>query len=145
MSCDAAVDLVYTLLRDASVKPSGLTSDQIRLQELLPNEVEELPLVGVYLVEDRPIQQASEGTSSREAVVQVEIRALIESGQDTVSATKALRAWVCRTLLPNLTAQTGIEGAEFGDFKPFGVAGVERLAGALLEFTIPYFFDPEEV
>ena len=145
MSCDAAVALVFTLLSDSSEKPSDLDTDQIRLHELLPNELDELPLVGVYLVEDKPSEQVAEGLSNREAVIQIEIRAVIAEGQDTLSATKTLRSWVCKTLLPNLIQETGIEGAEYQDFKPFGVAGLERMAGALLEFTIPHFFDPEEV
>lgn len=144
MSCDRAVNLVFALLCESTGKPEGLEVEQIRLHELLPNELEELPLVGVYLVEDKPLEQAAQGLSTREAVIQVEVRAVLTEGTDTLSATKPLRSWVCQTLLPNVDQDTGIEGAEFQSFKPFGVAGLERLAGGLLEFTIPYLFDPEE-
>jgi len=144
MSADLALDLAFGLLRDSTTKPVGLGVENIRLSELLPSEMEELPLVGVYLVDDRPLEHAAEGISNREAEIQVEIRALIADGQDTLAATKALRTWVCRGILPNLTKGTGIEGAEFINFKPFGLSGLERMAGTLLTFTIPYFFDPEE-
>lgn len=144
MSVDAAVALVASVLRDSIQMPAGMSAERIRVHELLPNETSELPLVGIYLVDDRPIREAAEGMSNREAVIQVETRVLMAQDQDALSSTKAYRTWSCREILPSLAHQTGIEGAEYGDYKPFGVAGVDRLGGALQEFVIPYFFDPEE-
>jgi len=86
---------------------------------------------------------AGDGQSQRLASLQVEIRAQIAEGQNALSATAPFRAWVLASLLPNMTADTGMEGAEFEAFKPFGLAGQRRIAGALLDLTVPYQFDPE--
>ena len=145
MYADAAAQIAWQMLVDAPAKPGGLTVQRVLLEELLPQDADEadLPLVAVYLAEDIPTQ-SMDGLSNRVATLQVEIRTLIADGQTRLSATRPFRAWALRTLLPNQELDSGIDQAEFVAFKPFGVPGNHRLAGALLELTVPFFFDPED-
>lgn len=145
MSADWAVSTVWQILRDSASRPVALDATRLLLEELLPQgpEPNDFPAVGVYLAEDQPIQDTGQGLSNRSAIVHVEIRALIADGQTRLSATLPFRDWALREVLPNQERDSGIEGAEFLAFKPFGLAAQRRVAGALLEFSIPYFFDPE--
>jgi hypothetical protein len=45
-------------------------------------------------------------------------------------------------LLPNLETDTGLEGAELGGVRPYYVQGRQLVGGALLDFTVPYLYDP---
>lgn len=145
-TADWAAATVWQILRDSATRPVALSLDRILLQELLPQgpEPSDYPALGIYLVEDQPLADTGQGLSNRSATIHVEIRALIPDGQTALSATQPYRAWALRELLPNQERDSGIEGAEFLAFKPFGIAGQQRVAGALLEISIPFFFDPEE-
>lgn len=144
MSGDLVATTSWQLLVDSSSKPVGLATDRILFEEIVPQDLTDadLPLVAVYLAEDNKVSDAGDGNSNRIAIVQVEIRARITAGQTPLSATKPFRDWVLATLLPDMTADTGMEGAEFEAFRPFGIPGKQRLAGALLELSAPFLFDP---
>lgn len=65
---------------------------------------------------------------------------------DILSATKDLRAWVCRSILPcyEQDGNNGIEGAEFEGMKPFDFVASTVMMGAMMDFSIPYDFDPQD-
>lgn len=145
MSADVVALTAWQALVDSTTRPARLQADRIRFMEDLPLDATatDLPVVGIYLVEDTPLE-TTEGLSNRIAMLHVDIRDLIAPGQNTLSATKDLRLWVLDTLLPNQDRDSGFEGAEFLAFKPFSLPAQQHVAGALLEISVPYFFDPLE-
>ena len=146
----ATVDLVsqtvLDVLRGAPGRPARLALAQILDHEILPQDMDdaEVPLLAVYLAEDAPVIEAADGVSNREATVQVQLVDVVSDGQTYLSATKDLRAWVLRSLLPCQELETGIEGAELAGQRPYFIRGRKTLGGALLDFTCPYLFDPQE-
>ncbi len=146
MSADVIARTAWQALVDSPTRPARLSASRVLFHEDLPADAAEatdLPAVGVYLVEDVPLETA-EGLSNRSATLHLDIRSLIADGQDALSATQDLRMWALDVLLPNQDRDSGFEGAEFLAFKPFSLAASKRLAGALLEITVPHFFDPLE-
>lgn len=131
------------LLKDAPTRPSILPADHILINEDLPIEPDELPAVGLYLVDDQQAGDAS-GCSNRVATVQVQINNIRSSNQDYLSATRELRVWVLKNLMPNAEAETGLEGAEHIATRPGIIPGSKPVAVAVLEFSVPFFHDPLE-
>lgn len=137
---DAIATAFYELLRDAADKPAGLGPDQVLDHDLLPAAEDDLPVVGVYLVEDNLDQMAdSAACEQRTAKFRVEIRTLGKMLQ----ATRPFRDWVIATLINDTTLPTLAESVDFSGFKPFGVAGDNNLVGADMDFDIRYFWSPE--
>ncbi len=137
---DAIATALYELLRDAADKPAGLGSDQVLDHDLLPATEDDLPVVGVYLVEDNLDQMSdSAGGEQRTAKFRVEIRTIGKM----LAATKPLRDWVLATLIADTTLTGLAESVDFSGFKPFGVTGDNNLVGADLDFEIRYFWSPE--
>jgi hypothetical protein len=132
---DGLAQLAYEALRDAADKPENLKG--ILDHDLLPTDEEELPVVGVYLADDRPAGDSSGNNSQvREAVVRVEIRAI---GEHLLAATRIFREWVERTLLSLDLPDADVD---LGDRTPFGIATNVRLAGADLDFIFRYSWRP---
>jgi hypothetical protein len=146
MSADVTARTAWQALVDSPTRPARLAASRILFHEDLPADAtvsEDLPALGVYLVEDIPLETA-EGLSNRSATLHLDIRSLIADGQDALSATLDLRLWALDVLLPNQDRDSGFVGAEYVAFKPFSLAASRHLAGALLEITVPHFFDPLE-
>lgn len=133
---DSIVSQVFTILNTSPTKPVGL---DVRDHDLLPTEPDELPVCGVYLVED---QKTGDGETmgaehARSARIRVEIRAKGE----ILAATQTIREWALKALLNDtgLNDQTVFD-FDYQGFQPFGMASNEHLAGADLDFLATYFF-----
>lgn len=136
---DALTTALYELLRDASGKPAGLGADQVLDHDLLPTAEEDLPVVGVYLVEDAPADSSdSQRSQQRRATVRVEIRCIGKMLQTT----QPFREWVLATVGTDATLDALAESVEYGQFKPFGIAGDNALVGADLDFEFFYIWSP---
>jgi hypothetical protein len=134
LSPDAFADRVYALLLASA--PAGLTVSQT---DLLPTEPDDLPVCGVYLVEDKLQSRECEpeNWATRACVVRVEIRV----DGDMLTGTKAYREWAIQAVLGDSTLAGMANTVNFEAFSPYGVASDARYAGADLDFSITYRFD----
>lgn len=133
---DDLVAIIFAALSTTGVTPTGLT---VLDHDLLPLEESDLPVAGVYLVEDRAISDESgTGAQRREATIRVEIRAIGAK----LSGTKAIREWAISTVLNSVSMIDSDLDLSFSSFTPYGVASNVRLAGADLDFSFKYFWKP---
>jgi hypothetical protein len=135
LSPDTLVARVYVSLNTSATKPAGLT---VLDHDLLPVEEADLPVVGVYLVDDKLQDRTDSMTNERVRVctVRVEVR---KTG--TMLSTKTIREWVITTLLSDITLAAEFLDIDFQGFTPYGMASDQRFAGADLDFSISYAFN----
>lgn len=135
LSPDTIVSKVYTLLNAASDKPAGLT---ILDHDMLPTEESDLPVCGVYLVEDKRAEGVETMGSGhiRSATIRLEFRAV----GSMLTATQTYREWALKTLLSASDLNQNGRDFDYQGFQPFGVASNVRLAGADLDFSATYVF-----
>ena len=136
---DTIVSAVLAILVAATAKPTGLATTDIFDHDLLPTEEADLPVVGVYLVDDQQAGygEAMGGEHTRQARIRVEIRA---SGAP-LAGTKAIREWALKAVLNDTTLnnQTAFN-IDYQGFQPFSAATNMRLCGADLDFLATYLF-----
>lgn len=136
LSPDLIVSRVFTILNTSLTKPTGLS---VKDHDLLPVEEEELPVLGVYLVEDQKTGESeSMGAEHlRAAKIRVEIRAV----GSMLAGTKTIREWALKALLNDteLNEQDAFD-FDYQGFQPFGMATNVRLCGADLDFLATYYF-----
>jgi len=135
ISPDTIAARVYTLLNTSATKPTGLT---VLDHDLLPVEPADLPVCGVYLVDDKlgSVVDPMTNERTRTATVRVEIRVV-----GAMLSTKAIREWAITAILTDAPLASEILGVEFQGFQPFGSASDQRFAGADLDFNITYCFN----
>lgn len=133
---DEIVARIYTILNTSSTKPTGLS---VLDHDMLPTEEADLPVCGVYLVQDQKADEAEamDGEHRRRATIRVEIRA---KGA-MLSGTKTIREWALKAILndDHLNNQDLFD-LDYQGFQPFGMASDTRLSGADLDFVATYLF-----
>jgi hypothetical protein len=137
LSCpDPIVDQVFQALQNAPGRPEGLN---LLDHDLLPVEEGELPVLGVYLVEDKQSEEArSDGSMMRTATVRLEIRAK----GPMLSATRPIRIWASKVLASDPGLELMVFNVDHAAFTPFGIASNQRLAGADLDFVFTFNCNP---
>lgn len=133
---DDLVAIIFAALSTTGVTPTGLT---VMDNDMLPLEESDLPVAGVYLVEDRAIgDESGTGSTRREATIRIEIRAIGAK----LAGTKSIREWAIATTLSAVSAIDSDLDLSYASFTPYGVASNVRLAGADLDFSFKYFWKP---
>ena len=135
ISPDTIVARIYTLLSTSTTKPTGL---KVLDHDLLPVEPDDLPVCGVYLVDDKlgSVVDPMTNERTRTATVRVEIRVV-----GAMLSTVTIREWAITAILTDATLASEYLGIEFQGFQPFGSASDQRFAGADLDFNITYAFN----
>jgi len=139
LSPDAIVARAYQALATAPDLPTGL---KVLDHDLLPAEPDEMPVVGVYLAEDKLGQKIDHRTQDRNrvATIRVEIRAI----GPMLTATLPIREWVLNTLLGDQQLfDLCIKPMEFESYTPYGLSSNVRFAGADMDFLATYDFTVE--
>lgn len=143
---DDLVDGVVATLRAAAPTSgiTGLTAAKILDGDMLPTDMEELPVIGVYIPEDKSDNDDTNdgGYQRRIATIRVEIRGTTPAG-GIRDATKALRAWVLTTLLADETLAGKALHLRFETLTFWGRSSDRRMGGADLDFQAIYIFNPE--
>ena len=134
LSPDDIVAQVFLTLNTSPAKDPTLT---VLDHDLLPAEADDMPVCGVYLVEDKleGIIDFHTNDRTRKATVRVEIRTI-----GTMLSTRAIREWAILAILNNQTIGGLCIHVELLGFQPFGVASDQRFAGADLDFLFTYDF-----
>jgi hypothetical protein len=135
---DAIIQKIVDLLTEAPDRPLALQGDgKILDHDLLPVEEEELPVLGIYLADDKKASdEDANGGQDRVALVRVEIRAI----GPMLRATRDLREWAIRTLLQDPFLGGLLRDLSYSGFTPFGATSNKQLAGADLDFEAAYFW-----
>lgn len=139
---DALAQAVFDLLDGSATKPAGLT---LLDHELLPIEQDQLPAVGVYLVEDNPETLGdtdSVGGQRRIATIRVECRARAEVGQRPTEAHRPLREWAIGVLMADETLGGLAHQLARAGYTPYTAAVDIRIVGADLDFEATYITAP---
>lgn len=139
---DALAQAVFDLLDQSATKPAGLT---VLDHDMLPTEQDELPVAGVYLVEDNPesaFDTYGTGSQRRVATIRVEIRVQVENQQRPTEAHRSIREWAALVLMTDETLGGLAAQVARGGYTPFMVASDIRLAGADLDFEAVYLSRP---
>ena len=143
---DDLVDQVVSILQAAAPTAgiSGLDATKVLDTDMLPTDLANLPVVGVYIPQDKPFSEDpdldSQGNQWRTAEIRIEVRA---AGTNIRSATKALRRWVLQTLLANPTLNETCQYLKPGNVVLWGRSSDQRLGGADMDFEALYLFSPE--
>lgn len=143
---DDLVDHVVATLQAAAPTAgiTGFDATKVLDGDMLPTDIEDLPVIGVYIPEDKPDPQDPETsttlTQRRIATIRVEIRA---TGANIRGATKALRQWALKTLMADETLGGKAQNCSFTACTFWGRASEKRMGGADLDFEASYFFNPE--
>lgn len=134
LSPDDIVAEVFTTLNTSAAKDPALT---VLDHDLLPTEADEMPVCGVYLVEDKldGIIDYHTNDRTRKATIRVEIRTI-----GAMLSTRAIREWATLAILNDPNLPNLCLHVEFLSFQPFGVASDQRFAGADLDFLFTYDF-----
>ncbi|WP_306600757.1 hypothetical protein [Geothrix sp. 21YS21S-2] len=133
---DEVVQRFLDLLTSSPSRPAALQgADRILDHDLLPVAEEELPVLGVYLADDKFHSVLNDhGWDWRAAAVRVEIRAI----GPMLAATAEIRNWVKTTVLQDDSLGGLVRSTTFMGFQPFGSPSNVRLAGADLDFESIY-------
>ena len=135
---DALAQRVFDLLDQSATKPAELG---VLDHELLPVEPDELPVVGVYLVEDNPESLGdtdSVGGQRRIATIRVEIRNRFTTGEKPTEVTRSYREWVISVLMADETLGGLVHQLALGAYTPYSIVSDTRLAGSDLDFEATY-------
>lgn len=140
---DALAQKVFDLLSQSPSKPLGLLS--VLDHDMLPVVPDELPAVGVYLVEDQPEAAPDTygtGSQARVATIRVEIRVKVPVGTRPTEEHRPLREWVAAVLMADESLGGLANHLARGAYAPYSLPADHRLAGADLDFDAFYFSRP---
>lgn len=152
---DDLVDQVIATLQAAAPTSgiAGFSASKILDGDMLPSDLTDLPVVGVYIPEEKAEPSNPEtdsgGNQQRVATIRVEIRAAVTpatadaNGTSIRGVTKALRKWVLAVLMKDQQLNGRSLLLHFSSTTFWGRSSEKRMGGADLDFEASYLFNAE--